>query len=97
MIDIFGWNISICQKLVFLDVFIFSELDDYEVFHPPPVASTGADPIVDLIHLVTAGGGGGGGDAFYPLPTSAASLHATSVNSVTFFLTQSQEQHEWSN
>ena len=56
MIDIFGWNISICQIFVFLEVFIFSELDDYEVFHPPPVDSTGADPIVNLIHLVTAGG-----------------------------------------
>ena len=82
------------SNICFPRFFIFSELDDYEVFHPPPVDSTGTDPIVNLIHLVTAGGGGA---AFYPLPTSTASLHATSVNSVTFFLTQSQEQHEWSN
>ena len=31
---------------------------------------------------------------YYPPPTSATSLHATSVNSVTFFLTRSQEHQD---
>ena len=35
-----------------------------------------------------------GAAVYYPPPTSATSLHATSVNSVTFFLTRSQEHQD---
>ena len=145
----------------------FSELDDDEVFYPPPPvtsalshATSGPKLIFDInvvkatrigvldvridicsnglsslmiyrtifffghflaIYLTISGAGGGVNypstthqvyqssttpqvyqssttpQVYYPPPTSANSLHATSVNSVTFFLTQSQEQHEWSN
>jgi len=81
------------------------ELDDDEVFYPPAVTSV-------LPHATSTGrefnfppptsgaslqATSTGREFNFPPSTSGASLQATSVNSVTFFLTQSQEQHDWSN